>query len=849
MKRLLLTALLSALCATAGWAQPNFVHYDYTFDYFLPKELPDLKNGGKIQLENRFDERIPRPSDVLEFELGEQAIDYNDLLNYMYALDRASDRVSIRKYGKTYENRRFINVIITSPANQQRLEELRQNHLLLSDSNQSDKLNLAEMPVVVNLASTVHGREPSGVNASLAVAYLFAASQDKTILEILDKTILILSPGMSPDGMNRYATWLNNSNGGNHCPDRNSREFHEAWPYSYHNHYWHDANRDMLMCQHPEGVNAVRMYLDWMPNVINDHHETGSAKGVFYSPGHPLRTHPLIPQLNQDITAKIGKYSKAMLDGIGVKSYTGATYDDFYFGKNSAYGDLQGSIGILIEQPRSGSYARLIKGKILDLPMTIRNQAFVGVSTALASYQMREELLAYQRDFFKKTAQEAEADPIKGYVFRANGGNAVLYHFIENMKLHEIDIYHLAKPIKKDGVAYSPEDSYVIPLNQKFYTKFRALWEDMFEYKDVKFYDVTTWSFKRAYNLQNTPLSNLNGLLGEKAEPRFVAGAVKESNEAVAYIFEAKEFYSHNLLGALLEKGVKVSVAQAPFTLNKKSYGCGTAVVELAGQPIKADQIHSILTEAARVNGVDVEAVNKLPNEKANLRQVRLPKVAMVLGQGFNAYNNGEVWFMLDRRFGIIPSRIDFNRLHKAKDLEKYNVMTMIGGVSKEPISPKAYNLIHNWVAQGGTLIVQGASFNNIIAAKLGNLKLVDEIKGGGDAEHNFGIIVNSTLDTTSPIGYGYSQNEVPVFKRNNLVINSELSKFDYAPMSYTATPLLSGCISENNLNRYKNTPSAVVVKCGKGRVIYFNDNLNFRSYWFATMKIFMNSIYFGDFY
>lgn len=849
MKHLFLAVILSALCSVIGFAQPNFVHYNYTFDYFLPKDLPDIKNGGKIVLENKFDDKIPRPNQVLEFELGEQAVDYNDVLNYMYALDRASDRVSIRKYGKTYENRRFINVIITSPANQQRLEELRKAHLSLSDSKNSAQLNVADMPVVVNLASTIHGREPSGVNASLAVAYLFAASQDKNILEMLDKTILILTPGMSPDGLNRYATWLNNSNSGNQTPDNNSREFHEAWPYSYHNHYWHDANRDMLMCQHPEGQNAVRMYLDWMPNVINDHHEQGGTKGLFYSPGDPRRTHPLIPQRNQDITAKIGKYTKAVLDGIGEPNFSGVKFDDFYFGKNSAYGDLQGSIGILIEQVRSDSYIKHWRGGLLDLPMTIRNQSFVGVSTVLAAYQMREELLNYQRDFFKQTAQDAEKDPIKGYVFRAHGGNAVTYHFIDNMKQHEIDIYHLAKPVTKDGISYTPEDSYVIPLNQKFYAKFRALWEDMFEYQDVTFYDVTTWSFKRAYNLQNSPLSAIEGLLGEKAEPRFMAGAVKEENAPVGYLFEAREFYSHNLLGALLKKGVKVSVAQKPFTLNKKNYGCGTAVVALEGQSVGAEQIRTILAEAARENGVEVEAVSKLPNDKAALRQVRLPKVAMVLGQGFSPYNNGEVWYMLDRRFGLTPTRIDFNRLHKIKDLQQYNVMTMLAGTTKEPILPKSYSIIREWVEQGGTLIVQSTAINNIRSAKISNIKQVPGPQGGGDAEKNFGIIVNSTLDTTSPIGYGYDQKEVPVFKRNNIVLDREQNQFNYIPMSYTASPLLSGCISQTNLERYSGTPSVVVIKHGQGRVIYFVDDFNFRSYWFATMKIFMNSIYFGDFY
>ncbi|MGY8915615.1 MAG: hypothetical protein ACKVJF_11115, partial [Flavobacteriales bacterium] len=58
--------------------------------------------------------------------------------------------------------------------------------------------------------------------------------------------------------------------------------------------------------------------------------------------------------------------------------------------------------------------------------------------------------------------------------------------------------------------------------------------------------------------------------------------------------------------------------------------------------------------------------------------------------------------------------------------------------------------------------------------------------------------------------------------------------------------PLLSGYISEENLNLLKNSVPFQVNRMGKGRVIVFTDNTNFRAFWYGTNKLLMNAIFFG---
>ena len=66
-------------------------------------------------------------------------------------------------------------------------------------------------------------------------------------------------------------------------------------------------------------------------------------------------------------------------------------------------------------------------------------------------------------------------------------------------------------------------------------------------------------------------------------------------------------------------------------------------------------------------------------------------------------------------------------------------------------------------------------------------------------------------------------------------------------PIQYTSTPLLSGYISKPNLEQLKSTSSFKKASLGRGEVLYFTDNTNFRAFWYGTNKLLMNAIFFGD--
>src|SRR5690606_14698027 len=290
-------------------------------------------------------------------DLGEWHITHDKLVTYMYAIAKASDRISIENRGYTYEGRPLILLTITSTQNHLNLENIRQKHLTLSNPN-SGSIDITNMPVVINQGFSIHGNEPSGSNAALALVYYLAAAQGAKIENILEKAVILLDPSFNPDGLQRFASWVNMHKSENINPDPNNREYSESWPGARTNHYWFDMNRDWLPVQHPDSRVRIETYHKWYPNILTDHHEMGTNSTFFFQPGIPSRTHPLTPDKNQILTGEIAEFHAAALDQIGSFYYAEEDFDDFYYGKGSTFPDINGGIGILFEQASSRGHAQ-----------------------------------------------------------------------------------------------------------------------------------------------------------------------------------------------------------------------------------------------------------------------------------------------------------------------------------------------------------------------------------------------------------------------------------------------------------------------------------------------------------
>ncbi len=812
---------------------------------------------------------IPKPKDIIYHEVGEWHITHDRLVNYMKAIAVAApERVKLETMGFTYEGRPQVLLIITSPKNQQRLEEIRLQHVKLSDPSQSSSVNIDNMPIVVWIGHSIHGNESSGANASLLTAYYLAAAQGKQIDDLLDNVVVLFDPSFNPDGLQRFSTWANQHKSKNLVSDPNSREFNEVWPGGRFNHYWFDLNRDWLPAVHVESQNRLTWFHKWKPNILTDHHEQGSNATFFFQPGVPSRVNPLTPEKNQELTTRLAKFHAAFLDRIGSLYFTKENYDDFYYGKGSTYPDINGAIGILFEQASSRGHLQQTSNGLLSFPFTIRNQFVTALSTLEGAKALRKDFLEWQKDFYKNSITDATADPVKAYAFGAEYFDPKTELFVNMLQRHQIDVYSLKNSVRVGETEIKEGASFIVPLNQKQYKVIKTIFEKTLNYKDSLFYDITAWTMPLAFGIPYAELNATqfrNDLLGEKKQGHVLSTAISFEKSDYGYLLDWDNFYSPAVLYQLLSQGINTKVATNNFGMNingaKRNFTGGTILIPVTMQTLSSEQLYKAIQNVVSgkygVNVISVKTGNAVAGidlGSSRFVSVTKPSIAMIVGQGVNATDAGEAWYLLDQRMNIPATHLEiavFNRV----DLNKYNTIIMVGGTYGDLNKDK----LKTWVQAGGTLLLTEEAINWSVQNGISEVKFkrvrsatdstqklsyTDRVEVDGAQQMNGAIFV-ADADLSHPLTYGYNQKTISLFKGNKVFM--EKSKNPYAtPFYYGSKPLQSGWASRENLDAIKNSGAVIVNTVGNGRVINIADNPNFRAFWLGGSKLFMNAIFFG---
>lgn len=295
--------------------------------------------------------RLTTPQEQFGFEIGADymLVNYTRLLAYWQKLDAESDRLALQTIGTTAEGRTMVMAVVTSPANQKKLARYRDisRRLTLAEglSDNLARALAAEGKPVVLIDGGLHATEILGSHQLVELVWQMVSRSDAETRRILDNVILLAVPS-NPDGLELVADWYMREK-------EPAKRTMRGLPRLYQKYIGHDNNRDFYMVTQPETEAVSRvMYLEWFPQIVYNHHQTGPAGTVLFC--SPFRDpfnyffDPLVPTGVDLVGAAI--HSRFVAEGKpGATMRSGAPYSTWWSGGLRSTSYFHNMIGILTE--------------------------------------------------------------------------------------------------------------------------------------------------------------------------------------------------------------------------------------------------------------------------------------------------------------------------------------------------------------------------------------------------------------------------------------------------------------------------------------------------------------------
>jgi hypothetical protein len=394
-------------------------------------------------------------------------------------------------------------------------------------------------------------------------------------------------------------------------------------------------------------------------------------------------------------------------------------------------------------------------------------------------------------------------------------------------------------------------------MNQKNQRLVKAMFDVRTKFKDSLFYDVSAWTFNHAFGVDYAENVSLAKAGNEITDLKMKTGHVSFKSD-YGYLMPWNEYYTPKALNAILQKEIRAKVSMKNFKNGGNSYEYGTVFIPVQNQKLNAVELYQFLNKIAEESHVQIAGVTTGLNDgidlgSNNFRAITKPKVAMLVGNGIAGNDSGEIWHLFDQRFDMRLTRLDMSYFNRV-DISKYTHIV----IPSSYIEKAAIEKLKTWVKNGGVLVgyknaAKWLASNKMITLQFDTQK-TDTIKNisfevrslNSGAQVIGGAIFEADVDRSHPINFGYKNDKLALFRNSTMFIKADKRSYNN-PIQYTSNPLLSGYISKENSKIIKNTVPFKAQRLGRGRVIIFTDNTNFRAFWFGTNKLLMNTIFFGD--
>ncbi|WP_257304739.1 M14 family zinc carboxypeptidase [Geothrix campi] len=833
---------------------------------------------------------VPQP------DLGARYTPHHALLAYVRALAAAApDRVKLLTLNVTEEGREQPFLVISSPENLQRLDELQALNAKLADPrtcSEDEAHRIAETnPAFVWLGYSVHGSEASGSEAALAVAYHFAAGRSPEVLKQLERVVLLMDLTQDPDGQARHLQAVAEAATPFGTSDPMDAQNTTRWPSGRFNHRLFDLNRDWAWQTQGESRAKTAAFLRWNPQVLADHHEMW-AEATYYFPPTMQPIHEALPEaFSGRWQAAFGQRVARAFDAHGWAYFSRDVFDLFYPGYGDSWPTFQGAVGMTFEVAGQGGPAyKRQDGELLTLEGRIQRHVAASLATvATAAAEHQALLWDFQRARRERVAQ---GDRAGAFLLAEGADPGRTRALVDLLGRNGIEVLRTTAAVATAGLESIglakapglPPGSYLVPLDQPRGALAQALLEGEAHMGPKPTYDLTAWSLPLAFHVPAWRAKLRPKVGTERSTPPTAAAENVIPPAAWGYLLPGGQEGTERTLAALLREGFHATALAEAATFKGQRFGPGTLVLPRRTNP---EALSGRLQALARENqhpvvAVDTAQMDAGPDLGSNRALIlRTPRIAVLMDRPANPMAFGAVAHTLTEaglpfvqlradRFGAVP-------------LARFTHVVVVddgaqGKAWQQTLGEGGATKLKAWITEGGSLLAfqGGAAYASRAgltptgyhllakAAEEARLKEKDPKREAPKAdpaelvrpwdkreeraleESIPGAFLKVQVDGSHPLAWGlHTDGTAAVLDTSDPIL--ELSPGGENPLRYGKEELkVSGLVPKAMEAKLQQTAYAFREKLGLGAVILVAGDPVFRGQAPFTRRLLFNAIFFG---
>jgi hypothetical protein len=817
---------------------------------------------------------VPTPESVLGFRVGDDGrlAAWAQITDYFARLEQASPKVRVERIGESVLGRPMILATITSEANQRRLEQVRRDQARIADPRGAPRTELErlirELPAVVFIGASLHGNEIMATQMSMELAWELAT--DPAHARALEDVVVLLVPGMNPDGLDITREWF--------LRTRQTPHAAAPMPWLYHHYTGHDNNRDFFMITQPE-TRAVTdvLYRQWFPQVVWDVHQMGNRGERFFIPPFADPLNPNLDPLLVRLTNLVGVQMAADMTAAGLRSISHRErYDLWWHGGGRTVPARHNMIGILseaasvlyadpihqepheLQQPEVGSmYPDAWPGgwwrarDIVDYEL-VAARSLIGLMHRQRERFIRDKLQLAER----QVRLGQEGGPFAWIVPAEQRDPHSAAEMLQVLRRGAVEVHEARAAFQADGRSY-PAGTRLVLMAQPY----RAHAQDLLEiqrYPDRRRfpggppaspYDLAGWTLPLQMGVE------VHAIAQPFATPNLVQldsvpvlpGTVRGPRNALAYALDPRMNAANRAVHEVLQAGGEVNFATAETRVGGVRWPVGAPLVW--GVP----DLRQRAERWARDWGLDAVTLPRLPHEGIGELRVGLyrPWTASI-DEGWTRWVFEQWGVPFDSIRDVQIQAGGLNERFTTIVVPSLTHPQMVRGLpAAHPefaggLGPQGTAALRDFVQRGGTLVLLDAAVEfgiQELGVPVRNLVVVQDTT---DLEARWfapGSLLRVQWDTTHPVAWGMP-GESAIFYARSPVLELLPDAQDVRVIArYPERNILLSGYAQGE-DRIAGHAAAVEARIGQGRVVMLAFRPQHRAQPHQTFKVLFNALY-----